>query len=357
MSDVKISVIVPVYNAEAFLEKSMGSLMEQKMEDIEFVCVDDGSTDSSWTMLESYAQKDKRFKIFRKENEGVSLARNAGLDHAQGQYIMFLDADDWYAEDTCKKAYDLVKETESDVAIFAMEKEYANSVEYYGALGNKRKHFAEEECHQIHRSLVGLIGEECKNILEFDYLAEAYLKIYRRDIIEKENIRFYDIRKIGCFEDGFFNIQYFAHVASMFYSPEVLYHYRKTNESSITTKYRERLDTQWQHMFEILSQYVEKMDQTKRAAYQKALNNRIAFAAFGLGLNAVSENASYKKRYKNVKSVINNKAFDCKFSAQEIKSMSMPLRIFFSSVSKKRKFTVFLMLLMMEFIRNKKRGK
>ena len=91
----RVSVIVPVYNVEKYLKQCLDSLINQTLEDIEIICVNDGSTDSSLNILEEYQNKDNRIKIISQENKGVSAARNLGLKNAKGEYLLFIYADDW----------------------------------------------------------------------------------------------------------------------------------------------------------------------------------------------------------------------------------------------------------------------
>lgn len=91
----KVSIIVPVYNVEKYLAKCLDSLVNQTLKDIEIICINDGSTDNSLEILNTYAQKDSRITIIDKKNEGVSAARNTGLNISKGEYIMFVDSDDY----------------------------------------------------------------------------------------------------------------------------------------------------------------------------------------------------------------------------------------------------------------------
>jgi glycosyltransferase involved in cell wall biosynthesis len=90
----KVSIIIPVYNTEAYLERALTSVLSQTYRDFEAICVNDGSTDNSLAILESYAQKDSRIKIISQDNQGLSMARNNGLKEAQGEYVYFFDSDD-----------------------------------------------------------------------------------------------------------------------------------------------------------------------------------------------------------------------------------------------------------------------
>lgn len=100
---ITFSIIVPVYNVEKYLPKCLDSLVNQTYTNIEIICVNDGSTDSSFQVLEEYAQLDSRIRVINQENQGVSVARNVGIENSTGEYILFVDADDWLNIKTCEK--------------------------------------------------------------------------------------------------------------------------------------------------------------------------------------------------------------------------------------------------------------
>lgn len=107
---VKVSVVVPVYNASAYLAQCMDSLVRQTLSDIEVICINDGSTDDSSEILKKYAAEDGRFRVISQENRGVSAARNRGMAEAQGKYIGFVDADDWISPDFYEKLYQAARQ-------------------------------------------------------------------------------------------------------------------------------------------------------------------------------------------------------------------------------------------------------
>jgi len=118
ISDIKISIIVPMYNVEKYLLKCLDSLVNQTLKDIEIICINDGSTDNSLEILNNYAQNDSRIKVINKENGGVSSARNSGLDIAEGKYVMFVDSDDWLELNACELAYNEITRFDSDLLVF-----------------------------------------------------------------------------------------------------------------------------------------------------------------------------------------------------------------------------------------------
>ena len=113
----KVSIIVPVYNVEKYLSECLDSLISQTLSDIEIICVNDGSKDSSLEILEKYAQKDKRIVVINQENSGVSTARNTGMKCANGEYIGFIDSDDWIDSDFYEKLYNSAKSNDADITV------------------------------------------------------------------------------------------------------------------------------------------------------------------------------------------------------------------------------------------------
>lgn len=112
----KVSVIVPVYNVEKYLEKCLETLISQTLKDIEIICINDGSKDSSLNILKKYALNDERIKIIDKHNEGLSAARNDGLNAATGEYIGYVDSDDWVDLNFYEKLYNAAKKYNAEAA-------------------------------------------------------------------------------------------------------------------------------------------------------------------------------------------------------------------------------------------------
>ncbi len=185
----KISVIVPVYNVEPYLPQCLDSLIEQTFKDIEIICVNDGSTDGSLNILNHYAAKDSRIKVIDKPNGGVSSARNSGLDAAQGEYISFVDSDDWLKRNAYEEIIMSAKK-HVDMVIFG----------YYEFLeGNLTETGAKKVLKQFEQEKIPfekLVLNFCNSIWD---------KIYRRDFLQKNHLRFQEHLIIA--EDGFFNLQ------------------------------------------------------------------------------------------------------------------------------------------------------
>lgn len=295
----EISIIIPVYNCEKYLTKCLESVVKQTFKDFEVLCVNDGSTDGSATIVEQFVQKDDRFRLINQENQGASAARNNGLRYVSGRYIMFLDADDWYEADACEKAYDAIISENADVALFSGIWEYTNQSVVNHALGDERLVLDEDACADLRRKMFGLVDGELGQIVKFDYLSLLYLKIYRTDIIREKGVLIPDIRQTGSFEDGLFNIYYFKYVKKAVYTGLPLYHYRKDNDTSITTRYNPNLPMQWEYLFSTLQSVID--DECLGEKCQKALNSRIAYSIVGIGGNCLNAPISNKQKRKAIK--------------------------------------------------------
>lgn len=117
MNTIKISVIVPIYNAELYLEKCLSSILLQTLKEIEIICVNDGSTDNSLSILNKFSEKDSRMIVINTKNRGVSVARNIGISRARGGYLFFVDDDDWLELDCLKEMYGIAEKSQAEIVI------------------------------------------------------------------------------------------------------------------------------------------------------------------------------------------------------------------------------------------------
>ena len=118
MTSPKVSIIIPVFNSEDLLKDCLNSVKNQTLVDIEIICIDDGSTDNSFKILEGFSKDDNRFKVIHQKNAGAGFSRNVALEKVSGEYILFLDSDDWIENDTCEKLYNQAIKLDSDLVLF-----------------------------------------------------------------------------------------------------------------------------------------------------------------------------------------------------------------------------------------------
>ena len=229
----KISVIVPIYNSEKYLQRCVESILAQTFENFELILVDDGSTDSSPQLCDAYLNKDKRIIVIHKENGGVSSARNKGLDVAKGSYITFVDSDDCIDRDM--------------FTIFMDEISIYKNVEYLVS-GIKMCTFDNDvilstvnyEMKYKKYNLKSLF-EALNNEYPLICISGPCAKLFRKDIIDKYKFRFDEDMALG--EDGYFNLCYLEHCNNILALDCTFYTYFRENDESLFSRYnKESLD-------------------------------------------------------------------------------------------------------------------
>lgn len=212
----KISVIVPVYKVEKYLDRCIESIIKQTYKNLEIILVDDGSPDRCGEICDSYSNKDGRIKVIHKTNGGLSDARNVGIEAASGNYISFIDSDDWIDKDMLELLYKMIKKHDADIA----ECSYRN---YY-------KDCVKEETFCTAEQIVGDNIFALQGMLDWKYFkAVAWNKLYRRSVIG-------DIRypKGKLHEDEFTTYKYFYEAKKLVYIDVSKYNYDRSRTDSIT---------------------------------------------------------------------------------------------------------------------------
>ena len=209
----KISVIIPVYNTEKYLDKCLVSIQNQSIKEIEILCIDDGSTDNSLKILKKYTKSDKRIRIIPQKNSGAGAARNTGIAASKGEYLSFIDSDDWLDKDFFKNVYTCAKNSGADVV------EATQSYNCYK--GGKTVLFNKKKA-------VGFManGSYFRRDVIWD-------KLYRADFVKSHNILFPNGL---CHNDGFFLLQALYYRAKIVRENNAVYFHNKANETSIRYK-------------------------------------------------------------------------------------------------------------------------
>lgn len=228
----KVSVIVPVYNVpEKYLEKCVSSLVNQTLNDIEIILVDDGTPDTSGKLCDVYAKKDSRIKVVHQENKGLCGARNTGVKSSTGEWISFVDGDDWIEPNAYEKLYNIGTKNNVDVVMFGYVKDYPSKsviMHYDKYFENKKVYNTSEDIAYLQKMILNY-NANC---------AMAPTKFIRKSVIEKYNI--YHDEKLRQGAEGIeFNIRLFSKIKSALFLNETFYHYIY-NDESITTVHNEK---------------------------------------------------------------------------------------------------------------------
>ena len=224
MDNIKVSVIIPVYNSEKYLKQCLDSVVNQTLKNIEIIVVNDGSTDNSLQIIQEYVNKYSNVKLINKQNEGCYKARNIGLEVADGEYIAFLDSDDYIESNMYEKLYLKAKQTNADIV----------SSNYYISQDDKLKlvDFSSSVA-LLEKSNNKVIG--AKNII-LD--AIIWSRIFKKQMLFEKNIKFHS--DIYMADDAFFHIITMLNAEKIVYISDILYTYRISRKDSITSSYNER---------------------------------------------------------------------------------------------------------------------
>ena len=228
MNNIKVSVIIPIYNPGELLRKCIDSVLNQTLNEIEVLCIDDGSTDDSKEIIMEYCQRDSRFKLISQENSGSGMARNNGISLSKGEYIVFLDADDWIEPNMCEALYNHAKNLDVDLVLFdnVWHREDGSVSEFV--------HFSSDEFNQDFNN--NIFDYHSVNDKIFDgYFGVIWTKFYKSSFIKENNIEF---PKHKLYNDIEFHIKSIILAKTISYCPKVLYHYQKAGHNSLQTSYR-----------------------------------------------------------------------------------------------------------------------
>lgn len=225
----KVSIIIPFFNPGKLFAGCLNSAANQSLRDIEIICVDDGSTDEESLNILSEFSNDERFKIIHQENCGAGSARNKAIDIAKGEFILFLDADDWIELDACEKLYNHAKNLNSDIVLFDVIWHYKNNrtkkISYFSKKEfNKDPNSFTFDCHYV------------KNKMMRGILGVIWSKFYKTSLINENKIRF-PSHKI--YNDIEFHFKTMLLAKSISFLPQSLYNYNFIDQPSLQNSFRD----------------------------------------------------------------------------------------------------------------------
>lgn len=281
---------------EQFLGRCLDSIVNQTYDSLEIILVNDGSTDSSGDICDNYAQKDNRIKVIHQVNSGVSSARNTGLDAATGNYISFVDPDDYIELNTYET---LIPYLGNDIDILRFNAkrkgEILNWLPFKGEYSGDR--FEQEV-------VLPMIGSE--KFGGMFILGVLWVHLFKRDLIEKNHIRFN--KELRRCEDRLFTITTMLHANKMFFVDDILYHYQ-VNDESLSNRYD---PIRWKQELIFLDDLKEEYTRTKSESFITEADKRIKNDYVLRAVTSINNeyftnnNNSFWQRYKNIKKIINN---------------------------------------------------
>lgn len=340
-----VSIIVPIYNTAIYLEQCLDSIINQTYNNIEIILINDGSTDDSGKVCDAYAQKDSRIIVIHQENKGLAATRNIGIEVSTGDYIMFLDSDDWLDNDICEILVSALREHNVQISMCSYTREYPNK-SIPKVVYDTDKIFCGRE---ILRKLCGPVDEELKYPENIECFNSMCGKLYPRELLLHTKV--VDTAIIGPSEDLLFNLHVFLAIESVVYVNCYSYHYRKNVFGSITTSYKPSMADKWNNLYDIIFNFIEKNKLSKE--YNVAFDNRVALNILGLGLNCVNDKANLWEKYQRIKKDIFDKRRKCALKELSLKEMPFYWKFFYFCAKNDFKFLLCLLLIIIHRLKGK----
>lgn len=300
MKEPLVTVIVPVYNTEKYLDRCLKSITQQTYKNIEILLINDGSSDNSGKICDNWAEKDLRIKVIHKKNAGLGMARNTGIENATGEYISFIDSDDFIDLDTYCLLVNNLKNFNADTSYCSLKKYFNDTKKIKTSSKIKEGIFTGKEI------LYDIIGSMPKEKSDYNREMSVCLGIFSMEIIQKNNIKFVSEREFIC-EDLIFDFQYLTCAKKIIVSNQEKYYYC-INEDSLTHKYNSERFIKNIVLYEKVSSMIRKEFK------EKSLEAILRFNRLFIGMirstivqEVKSSNLSFGKKMKHLKEIVENK--------------------------------------------------
>ena len=283
---IKVSIIIPVYNAARYLRQCIESVLHQSLSQLEIICIDDGSTDDSLSILREYKKEDSRIKIIHQDNRGGGAARNRGIEFAKGEYILFLDADDYFESDTAEAAYNRCKETYSDICIFKVNRYHdVSCMTVSDQLSFVEEHIPEKNVFH---------ADDLKDYIFATFQTWPWNKMFRRHFVEKNEIWFQEIRRTN---DMFFTYTALVKADRLTVLRRELVNYRVGRRNNCqATNHEAPID----FFYALLKLRENLMTINVYKIYEKSFKNLVVRSCI-YNLNSLGESQAHKSLYDYLK--------------------------------------------------------
>lgn len=299
MQNELISIVLPIYNVEKYLERCITSVVNQTYRNLEIILVDDGSPDRCPEICDAWAKRDSRIRVVHKKNAGLGMARNTGIDHASGKYICFFDSDDYIALNTIELAYRQLQKQQAQIVCFGHHDVDASGkvIRTFIPACPKNVFFGREVQEEF---LPNLLFQTTRTKEAWNLNASAWMAMFSMDLIQKTGWRFVSERKIIS-EDIYSLLVLFEHINRLAILDEALYYYCE-NASSLSRTFRaDRFDR-------IVDFYLESAKVCKACGYSETVHLRMACTMFSNAIGALKQIAhsseSVFTRYSAIRRIL-----------------------------------------------------
>lgn len=329
MSKPKISIIIPIYNVEKYLDKCVQSARHQTLRDIEIILVDDESPDGCPQMCDEYAKQDSRIKVVHKKNGGLGFARNSGLEVATGEYVTFLDSDDFVDLYTYEHLYNIAKAENLD-AVYYKFKRFVNEDEVKQETPCNEITICENE--DVKELMLDIISSEPSAKVDHKIQCSSCTAMYRFEVIKKNNVRFHSERELIS-EDLIFNLDFLKFAYKVAFNNGAHYHYR-VNPTSLTNAIRTDRVEKNLALYSYIKDNIENWGLNYEKGYERACRFFIGSSRMAISLYMNSKKSKNKSQW--LKSEINRPVWDTIFASYNWKALPKYQSLFFYSCATKK---------------------
>lgn len=321
----RVSIVVPMYGVEQYVEKCIDSLLNQTLREIEIILVNDGSPDRSGEIAEEYAKKDSRIKVVHQKNEGLGPARNSGMRVATGEYIGFVDSDDWANCEMFLRLYEAAVKNNADIVVSG-HCDVTN-----GVIKKTKRHplagktlYSSENIMEIRKNLY---GHKLNDDVVEAFPMSVWIAIYKRKLILEHKIEFQEILS----EDIIYNLSAYKYARVITFTGDTDYCYRKDEQTSITQTFSEKKLLRYKDFLTVLA----KMARTEEDddCVIRAKRTAIDYCRLYVGI-VRNSNDSFKKKKEHIKIFAHTKEIRECWEGYPIENLPLQQRIFHKMIEK-----------------------
>lgn len=334
-----VTVVLPIYNVEKYLDRCINSVVKQSYQNLEIILVDDGSPDGCSQKCEEWSKKDNRIKVIHKENAGLGMARNTGIDNATGEYICFFDSDDYIALDAIEKAYNQISKYDAEIVLFG----FCN----VGSDGKDKKRIIPQTENEIYRGksvqtyvLPNLIAPNPATGKKTNLWMSAWACMYSMKTIQQANWRFVSERQYIS-EDVYSLLYLYKDVKAVTVLSEALYFYCE-NGNSLTHTYRKDRYEKNKYCYDACQEACGEL------GYNQDIKDRLAFQYISNIIGAlkivVKSDSDILERKQNLKDIVADKHFQAVIKKMDIRKESITRRILIEAMRSMKMGIVYMLV-------------
>lgn len=332
MIDSLISVVIPIYNVEKYLDRCINSVLNQTYKNLEIILIDDGSPDNCPQMCNEYAAKDKRIKVIHKRNEGLGYARNTGIKESCGEYIIFIDSDDFIDKNCIKDSYELAKENDADIVVFG-HYVYENGtikVEKHPVINEQ---YSNKEI--IQNKILPAMIEGNKGLMDLS----AWGKMYSMNLIRNSDWLFCSEREYIS-EDYYSLLNLFKYINKICFSSNAYYYYC-LNSNSLSTSFKEN------RYYEICKCNMAMVKNSESFFYSEnivaSLKIQFIYSTIGALKLIIKSNLKKNKKIEEIKLIMNDQYLARNINDINLKGENISIKLLIFMMKKKLYFIIYLL--------------